>query len=58
MIGCSLAGNLNAQMNDRLIGYSELRTDLPGGQAVNWFTMRAWIVQADGTGRRELAHNL
>lgn len=39
----------------RLIGYTEHRTDVPGGRAANVFTMRACVVRADGTGRRELA---
>ena len=41
-----------------LIGYSELRTDLPGGRHVNVATMRAVAVNADGTGRRALAEKL
>ena len=41
-----------------LIGYSELRTDLPGGRHANVRTMRAHVVQADGHGRRELAAEL
>lgn len=41
-----------------LIGYTEHRTDLPGGRAANIFTMRACVVRADGTGRRELAPEL
>ena len=43
---------------DLLIGYSELRTDLPGGRYVNVATMRAATVKADGTGRRVLAEDL
>src|SRR5262249_39141003 len=43
---------------DRLIGYSELRTNLPGGRHVNVKTMRAVVVKADGTGRRVLAEEL
>ena len=38
-----------------LIGYTEHRTDLPGGRAANVMTSRAMVVRADGTGRRELA---
>lgn len=41
-----------------LVGYTEHRTDLPGGRAANVFTMRACVVKADGTGRRELAPRL
>ncbi|MFM8271770.1 MAG: hypothetical protein ACKODX_05485, partial [Gemmata sp.] len=39
----------------RLIGYTEGRNGLPGGQFVNWVTNRACVVRADGTGRRVLA---
>ena len=40
------------------IGYSELRTDLPGGRHANVATMCAAIVRADGTGKRFLADDL
>jgi Tol biopolymer transport system component len=40
------------------IGYTELRTDLPGGRHANVRTMRAALVKADGTGRRLLADEL
>jgi hypothetical protein len=43
---------------DLLIGYTEFRTDLPGGRYVNDWTMRAVVVKADGTGRRVLAEEL
>lgn len=43
---------------DRLIGYTEFRTDLPGGRYVNVVTRRAVVVKADGTGRRVLAEEL
>jgi len=43
---------------ERLIGYTEFRTDLPGGQSTNWYTERAYVVRADGSGRRELAPQL
>src|SRR5262249_5281751 len=33
---------------DLLIGYTEYRTDLPGGRYVNVATMRAVVVKADG----------
>jgi Tol biopolymer transport system component len=42
----------------QLIGYTELRCDLPGGRHANVTTMRARIVRADGTGRRPLAEEL
>src|SRR5262245_65759816 len=39
---------------DLLIGYTEMRTNLPGGRYVNEATRRAVVVKADGTGRRVL----
>ena len=41
-----------------LVGYTEFRTDLPGGRHANVATMRAVVVRADGTGRRVLAEEL
>jgi Tol biopolymer transport system component/photosystem II stability/assembly factor-like uncharacterized protein len=41
-----------------LIGYTELRTNLPGGRHGNVITMRAAIVRADGAGGRNLAEEL
>ncbi len=41
-----------------LLGYTELRTDLPGGRHANVRTMRAVVVGIDGRGRRELAQDL
>src|SRR6516165_7120138 len=43
---------------DLLIGYTEQRTDLPGGRHANVKTRRAVVVKADGTGRRVLAEEL
>src|SRR5262249_12824679 len=43
---------------DLLIGYTEFRTDLPGGRYVNVATRRAVVVKAAGTGRRVLAEEL
>ena len=43
---------------ERLIGYTELRSDLPGGRHANVRTMRATVVKADGTGRRLIAPEL
>lgn len=40
------------------IGYTEYRTNLPGGRHPNQATMRACMVQADGTKRRMLAQEL
>lgn len=42
----------------RLVGYTEGRNDLSGGQFVNWVTNRACVVRADGKERRQLAQNL
>jgi TolB protein len=41
-----------------LIGYTELATNLPGGRHANVRTMRAVVVNADGSGRREIAESL
>jgi TolB protein len=41
-----------------LIGYPELRTDLPGGRHANTSTSRAFVISLDGTGRRELVPHL
>jgi Tol biopolymer transport system component len=40
------------------IGYSRVRTNLPGSRYANATTMRAWMIDADGTGERELASDL
>jgi TolB protein len=40
------------------IGYTELRTDLPGGRHANVRTMRATVVRADGTGRTLVGEEL
>jgi Tol biopolymer transport system component len=42
----------------RLIGFTQLRTDLPGGRLKNVRTMRAMVVAADGSKPRELAAGL
>ncbi len=41
-----------------LVGYSRLRTNIPGGRYENSITMRAWAVRADGTEARPLAEEL
>lgn len=46
------------EWSNALIGYSELRTNLPGGRYANVMTMRAVLVKADGTGRRLPAEEL
>jgi Tol biopolymer transport system component len=43
---------------DLLIGFTEYRTDLPGGRFVNDRTRRAVVIKANGTGRRVLAKEL
>lgn len=40
------------------IGYSEFRTNLPGGRHANVATRRACLVNGDGSGRRVLAEEL
>ncbi len=41
-----------------LIGFTEFRTNLPGGRYANLITMRALIVRADGSRLRRLAEEL
>jgi Tol biopolymer transport system component len=53
-----LAADRDDTPRDLLIGYTEHRTDLPGGRYVNEATRRAVVVKADGTGRRVLAEEL
>jgi TolB protein len=43
---------------EQRIGFTELRTNLPGGRHANVRTMRAVVVNADGTGRSVLAEEL
>ncbi|MBN1911935.1 MAG: hypothetical protein JW818_19595, partial [Pirellulales bacterium] len=42
------------QLADYEIGYTEFRTNLPGGRHPNVATNRACLVRADGTDRRVL----
>src|SRR5215470_5857353 len=56
--GTLLSGPQVESPPDLLIGYTELRTDLPGGRHANVKTRRAVVVKADGTGRRVLAKEL
>ncbi len=46
------------ELQDRTIGYTELRTNLEGGRHANVRTMRAALIQGDGTGYRRLAEGL
>jgi TolB protein len=41
-----------------MIGYSEFRTNLPGGLTANRYTTRAYLVNPDGAGRCEVAGKL
>jgi TolB protein len=43
---------------NQLIGYTELRTDLSGGRHANVRTMRAAVINADGSGHRHVAEEL
>ena len=54
----SLAGADSPRRPDRLIGYTEFRTDLPGGRHANVRTKRAAIMNGDGTGKRSVANKL
>ncbi len=49
---------VNAAEPDPLIGYTEFRTNLPGGRHANVRTMRAVLVQSDGKGRRLVGDEL
>ena len=40
------------------VGYTTLRTDLPGGRHANVRTMRATIVKTDGSDQREIGRKL
>lgn len=55
---CSLAYSVEPSLPNRQIGYTELRTNLPGGRHANVRTMRAFVMHADGTGRRPIAEQL
>lgn len=46
------------ELQARTIGYTELRTNLEGGRHANVRTMRAALIQGDGTGYRRLADEL
>lgn len=54
----ALAAPAETPFPQALLGYTELRTDLPGGRHTNVTTMRAAVVRADGSGRRILAEGL
>lgn len=60
MLGLSFSAVTRADppRGEALIGYTEFRTDLPGGRHANVGTMRAVVVRADGIGRLVLAEEL
>src|SRR5262249_16213430 len=41
-----------------MIGYTEYRTNLPGGQFAAFTSMRAYVVQVDGAGRQAVGPEL
>ena len=49
---------VRAQPAGMQIGYTEFRTDLPGGRHGNVVSMRAVVMNGDGTGRRVLGETL
>ncbi|MEJ7594394.1 MAG: hypothetical protein WKF77_22905 [Planctomycetaceae bacterium] len=55
---CGFARAAEPDLPNRLIGYNEHRTNLPGGRYANVSTNRAMLVQADGMLRRPLAAEL
>lgn len=54
----AVADETSAALSHYQIGYVEYRTNLPGGRHANWATMRAYVINADGSGRREVAPEL
>jgi len=61
MAGCILLPSFarsEPALPDCRIGYTELRTNLPGGRHANVRTMRAVVVKPDGSARRVLAEEL
>jgi TolB protein len=54
----SAVARADVPLGDVLIGYTELRTDVPGGRHANVATMRATVVRGDGKERRVLAPEL
>jgi hypothetical protein len=51
-------GIARAEEAKPFIGYTELRTNLPGGRHANVRTMRAVVVKADGSERHVLSEDL
>lgn len=54
----SLFAGATGKRPRELIGYTEFRTNLPGGRHANVITMRAAVVRADGTRSRRVASDL
>lgn len=48
----------SAQQNPQLIGFTRLQTNLSGGRHANVRTMRAAVMQSDGTSSRQIATEL
>ena len=48
----------NPDLAKRMIGYTQLQTNLPGGRHANVRTMRASLIMGDGTGGRLIADEL
>jgi TolB protein len=61
LVALTAAGGLAREAHsapERLIGYTEFRTNLPGGRHPNVATMRACTVREDGSGRKVLGESL
>jgi TolB protein len=58
LMGLVATATVRAEAPEPLIGYTELRTDLPGGRHANVATTRATVVRLDGTGRRRIGEGL
>ncbi len=58
LAGCRISSTARSGGANRQIGYTEFRTNLPGGRHVNNITMRACVVNAGGSGRLVLAEEL
>jgi Tol biopolymer transport system component len=57
-VGPARADEPSGKATPSLLGYTELRTNLPGGRQANVRTMRARVVRSDGTGARFLGEKL
>jgi TolB protein len=52
------AGAVETSLAQQVIGYTEFRTNLPGGRHPNIATSRACVMRGDGSNRRELARDV